>query len=454
MLSRKTAARLILSLSINQLFATTDLAQKDAEIEQSLYTPVKETYSAVLFKEVKQKKKVGESCAQSCGAMTVTTTEKTASDELTQTQAALDKKKAVGQNDDAFKVKSAGSTKTKKTTRKTRVLRRYKRPVITNAQYADDDAFRFRVDDSSRTYRVKTVSPSNEDSFRFSVVEQEPTETRYVLKRKVTRRSNLRNRIDSAFNERQQYVEYDDLGVDTVRTSLAATEKSTIKLDQTGLNSFNDADATKIIPYLGASRYDGSNVDGFESNVNVGLNIEHMINSRFSIGGGIGYQTMDVNDRNTVSTGITFSTNSTVDEISYKKFDASLNSKFFILPYSRVKPFIGASVNWNRSDLQYETRSTQVISGSTTTNTNLSEVDNDNFSGTAILGSEIYITRNFSMSVDLRYSVPLTDGFQRTNTLNGTVTQSQYDQANLNNIGADLEEANVASLNFGLVFKF
>ena len=58
------------------------------------------------------------------------------------------------------------------------------------------------------------------------------------------------------------------------------------------------------------------------------------------------------------------------------------------------------------------------------------------------------------MSVDLRYAMPLSDGYDSTDTVNGTVTQSQYDKANLGNIGSDLEDANVASLNFGLVLKF
>jgi outer membrane protein W len=261
----------------------------------------------------------------------------------------------------------------------------------------------------------------------------------------------LTNKIEEALNSDKE-VKEDKVQVGQAAPVVAAnaasleTSISGEKLDSSSSKS------NKIIPFFGVTSIKGTNID-FESKVNAGATIETMILSRLSVGLGVGYTTVDITDvsNNFVNTAYGPLYNSYFSsgrKISFDKTTLEANSKFFISTETLIKPFVGASISYNRSSLKYDDNGNGY-------NYNGITYGGEGFSTTAIggsakLGAELSFNENVGLNLDVSYSKNISSGISTTNNAN----VSNTDQLRLQNVAKAMEDSDITAIQAGVVVKF
>ena len=261
----------------------------------------------------------------------------------------------------------------------------------------------------------------------------------------------LTNKIEEALNSEKEIKE-DKVQVGQAAPVVAgsATNLETSitgeKLDSTSSKS------NKIIPFFGVTSIKGTNID-FESKVNAGATIETMILSRLSVGLGVGYTTVDITDvsnnfANTAYGPLYNSYFSSGRKISFDKTTLEANSKFFLTTETLLKPFVGASISYNRSSLKYDDNGNGYIY-------NGISFGGEGFSttaigGTAKLGAELSFNENVGLNLDISYSKNISSGISTTNNAN----VSNTDQLRLQNVAKAMEDSDITAIQAGVVVKF
>lgn len=216
----------------------------------------------------------------------------------------------------------------------------------------------------------------------------------------------------------------------------------------------------KIIPFFGVTNIKGETID-FETKINMGLTFENMVTRSLSVGLGIGYTAMDITDYANAyisnpymnqgpfyNPGYfdTFGQGRTID---YKNIQMVVNSKLFLSTESKIRPFLGGALSYNRAKLAYTDSGNDYSFGNV-------RFGNEGYSSsyigaTGMLGSEVIFSEMVGMSLDFRYSRGLTSGFSRNSDVDGF---RNPDQRRLENIGSAIESADFFSLNLGVVVRF
>lgn len=213
----------------------------------------------------------------------------------------------------------------------------------------------------------------------------------------------------------------------------------------------------KILPFFGVTNIRGERID-FESKINMGLTFENLVTDSLSVGVGIGYTQMDIKDySNQFVNGFSnplfnpgyFQSFGQGRNIDYKNLQMLVNSKLFLTKRSKIRPFIGGALNYNRSKLQYTDNGNNF-------NLNSVQFGNEGYStsyvgATGMIGSEVSFTDQIGMSLDFRYTRGLTSGF---NSKAEADPFQNPDQLRLQNIGTEIESADFFSLNIGVVVSF
>ena len=220
----------------------------------------------------------------------------------------------------------------------------------------------------------------------------------------------------------------------------------------------------RVIPYIGVKQFNGDSVDSFESNLNIGLVFENMVHERVSVGLGVNYTTMDITDRNTFNSfyndpyyyndpfnNFNFN-NFNGNEITYKGLNLNLMGKYFFTMSSKIRPYAGLGLGYNRMSLKNENQSSFQYDFS-----NLSEEDStvsgSNVSASALFGAEVSFTNTLGLNLEFNYTRALTSGFEENPSL-GFGSNYELNRANLMRLGSNLEQSDVASLNVGFIVKF
>ena len=221
---------------------------------------------------------------------------------------------------------------------------------------------------------------------------------------------------------------------------------------------------SKVIPYLGATAIKGDRVD-FESKLNLGVNVETFVMSQLSVGLGIGYTSLDITDTannyilsnngiyyNNTNYYNTFGQNGR--KMNFDKLNVEANSKFFLTVESKIKPFIGLGLNYNRSNLKYEDAGNG-YSFNNTYGTNVATAGNEGFSSSTLgasakLGTEIDFNDTIGFNIDLSYSKNLSSGISS----NANTTLTNPDQVRLQNVTKFMEDSDITAVQAGLVVKF
>ncbi len=198
-----------------------------------------------------------------------------------------------------------------------------------------------------------------------------------------------------------------------------------------------------------------SDKNDLDANFNMKLSLENMVNERVAIGVGLRYVSIKMTDgeNNYLSTpinsfGYANSYNSQYQngrEISYKQISFGAHGKVFLSVDSKIRPFVGAGIAYNRGNFNYEQNESFQYNGQQFGN---EEVGSNNISGSALAGAAVQFSPMFSAEISVQYEKAFTSGVSQEDSL------SSPDETRLRNLARDIEEADVASVNVGLSFNF
>lgn len=229
-----------------------------------------------------------------------------------------------------------------------------------------------------------------------------------------------------------------------VETKIIEVEKEPVK----------EIKKSKVIPYLGASSIKGDNID-FESKLNIGASLETLILPQISVGLGVGYSTLDITDlANTfLSSGSQigstyYNSFNGGRKMSYDKITVEANSKFFLTIESKIKPFVGAALSYNRSSLKYD-------DGGNGYSFNGINYGNEGYSSTSMgatakLGAEVDFSETVGLNIDLSYTKTLTSGISNS----ADASNNNPDQSRLQNVTKSIENSDITAVQAGLVVRF
>ena len=231
-----------------------------------------------------------------------------------------------------------------------------------------------------------------------------------------------------------------------VETKIIEIEKEPVKVAKT----------SKVIPYLGAASIKGTNID-FESKLNLGVSLETAVLSQLTVGLGLGYTGMDITDlaNNFISSGTgSYYNNGYYNnfaqgrKMSYGKINLEANGKFFLTVESRIKPFVGAELSVNRATIKYD-------DGGNGYSNNGINYGSEGYSSTSVaggakLGAQVDFNETVGANIDVSYTKTISSGIASS----ADTTNSNPDQARLQNITKSIEDSDVTAIQAGLVIKF
>lgn len=213
-----------------------------------------------------------------------------------------------------------------------------------------------------------------------------------------------------------------------------------------------------------------TNVSGdtveLESKIDTHVGFESRLNNRFAVGLNIGYMVMDITDVNPRNNPQQFNQfynfyngfnsfhQNQGREMDYKQLSLELNSKFYIIPDSRIQPFVGLGLGYKRSSLKYtqadnSMQFNQMFGYSGSSGFSGEEKYRANYvTANASLGTDVLFTDMVGARVMLGYSRGLTDGSRDIDT------NQSLGQAFLRNVGENIAKANFFSLGAGLLISF
>jgi len=270
---------------------------------------------------------------------------------------------------------------------------------------------------------------------------------------RIKQEEELANKLKSAFQGNLKAMDQDGAS-DSLDTVQAAPQRVVAPMPE-----FEDQEEEKIyqvIPYAGGKVFNSDKIDNFSSNADAGITLETMLNERLSLGFRFGYTTMDFTDKNTYLSNVN-SYNYQNLNVKYKNMAVGIQSKFFFTT-SRFRPYVALGANYNRTTLDLD-NSVNNNNGcynygygyQCNNNTDTKTASGSNFTGTASVGGQFQFTKTIGLNIQFDYSRALTDAFNSSNlSTSGNQQVSNY----LKQQGSNLDKADIAALNLGLVVKF
>lgn len=215
----------------------------------------------------------------------------------------------------------------------------------------------------------------------------------------------------------------------------------------------------KITPLAGLTAI-SAETENLESDVSIGLRGEANVSERVSIGMGVHYmslQTTDFGDDSYYGGYLDgYYDYYNVREIAYSNLNIDIYSKFYIVNGERFRPYVGGGLGYNRSTIKYEDNRSydpysQGYMGYNNYNFGNEEVISSHMSAKLLAGSEIAFTDSIGLNVELAYSRGLGSSF---NTDEGVNPYRAPDQRRLNDLNDEINNANIFSLNVGMMIVF
>lgn len=271
----------------------------------------------------------------------------------------------------------------------------------------------------------------------------------------------LTNKLQKAFNNSMNNL--DENKSDTVNTVQAAPVVlpppapviETRIIEVPAPAPIVEVKKTKIIPMLGTSTISADNLD-LSSNLNLSIAAETMMTPQLSLGVAIGYSTMELTDtaNSYINNGYgsyygygyynVYGANRKIDS---KKLTLEANAKFFFTENSRLKPYIGAGVGYNRNNLKYATSESYYYNNASFGG---EEYSSNNFNATVRGGAEFDFTETVGVNLDVSFSKAL--GKSAGSNSNNYYTSP--DQMRLENLAGEIQDANVIAVQGGIVVRF
>jgi opacity protein-like surface antigen len=127
------------------------------------------------------------------------------------------------------------------------------------------------------------------------------------------------------------------------------------------------------------------------------------------------------------------------------------NAKFYIIDESRIRPYLGAGLAYNRANLKYA----QTSQSSSSYNYNGNQIGQEEYSagyvaGSALVGVQVAFTNAVGVQAEFGFTKGLSNA-------SGTSAQNPIfnpDQERLDKIGQSVQDASFYTLGLGLVIAF
>jgi opacity protein-like surface antigen len=219
----------------------------------------------------------------------------------------------------------------------------------------------------------------------------------------------------------------------------------------------NAFEVIKLLPYAGGTSYNGK-IEQLEAELAAGLRLESNVTSRFSMGIGFNFAQLKTNDFANNSPWMRQGTNyfgafgAQGREIAFRTMGIDLYGKFFITQGERFRPYLGAGLGYNRSNMRYSENNpfTQTWMGANQQFGN-EEYRTSYATGTLMAGSEIMITRGFGLNIEAAYGTGLGNSLSSESAKNPF---NSPDQRRLRDLGDEIINANALSIFAGAVIIF
>ncbi len=211
----------------------------------------------------------------------------------------------------------------------------------------------------------------------------------------------------------------------------------------------------RVTPYFGMSTFKGQAID-FESKSNLGAKIDYLFLSNVSLGLDIGYTSMDITDTansyaDTTQLGNTYGVIfPNGREISFGKLLIEANTKYFLTMDSKVRPYVGAGLGYNRVSLKYESQGTSYVNPNNGVQYGSEGVSSNFVSLNLKLGTEFDLTDSVALGFDLGYTRALSSGLGTSSQ----TTQVNQDQVRLEKVSDAIMDSDNLTINAGMVLKF
>ena len=199
-----------------------------------------------------------------------------------------------------------------------------------------------------------------------------------------------------------------------------------------------------------------------DANLNLKVSVETMVSPKIAVGMSLRYVNVEMTyeDQNRIyfnqypyyGYGALNTTNNFVNnEFEYSSIAFSLHSKFFFSVDSKIRPFVGGSINYNRGSLEngeYDSNNNYGGFGSPTGfYVAQDKVSVNNIGGSLMAGGEVKFNNMFSFELYAQFDKSFNSSIENENT---DTTNERY----LKELATDLEESNVFSINAGAAFNF
>ncbi len=252
-----------------------------------------------------------------------------------------------------------------------------------------------------------------------------------------------------------KYIRNRDRHEDEVTVAQAAPEvaisSTNVEVASTGENPF---EIIKLLPYAGGTQYNGE-IEQIEAEISAGLRLESNINKRFSMGIGFNYAQLKTEDfanngfnSNPFAGGYYGFYGAKGREIQFNTMGIDLYGKFFITNGNRFRPYVGAGLGYNRSNMKYTNNSQFSQTGY--------QFGDEGYktsyaTGTFMMGSEIMITEKVGINLEGAYATGLGSSLSSQNAQSPI---NSPDQSRLRQLGDEIINANALSIFAGMVVTF
>lgn len=213
-------------------------------------------------------------------------------------------------------------------------------------------------------------------------------------------------------------------------------------------------EAIKVLPYAGGTSYNGEKEE-LEASLSAGLKVEANISRRFALGVGFNYSSLNTQDfahnlfnNMNWNSGYYNHFGQQGREIQFKTMGLDLYGKFFVTNGERFRPYVGAGLGINRSDMKYAQNNSWSYG--------YNNFGNESYkatyvSGSVALGSEIMITKNFGINLEANYLTGLGGSFGNDESKNPFYNP---DQKRLKELGDEIISAHALSIFVGAIVTF
>jgi len=319
--------------------------------------------------------------------------------------------------------------------------------------------------DVDGTFRKKTAADRIEEMRKKLEQQNEEMVDKKIENIRMQEEQKLTKKLQKAFDGQMQALDEQPVEVQQAAPApIAVAAPVVIAPPPVIEEKKEEPNLIKVIPSFGVTNISSDVVD-YETKLNLGLSLDTMLNKYFALGIKFNYSSMGLTEGNQSPFGINYNNPAyqpyygydypqhygNVREIKYKQLVFGLNGRVFLSANSKIKPYLGLGLLYNRVSLNYNDNNTNPYSY------NNIYYGDEGYSSSYVsallaVGSEISFTEMLGMVLEVSYAKGLSSGFNAKSD-----AQSGYknpDQVKLEKYGQDIEEADFITLGAGFVIGF